>query len=243
MQRKVLVAVLAAASVASVSACSSSGHPTKSAPTPTKSISSSSSAPAPTPSGSETITAADLTTLLLAPSDIGIADATSAPSSSTDNPLPCAASATSPSLNQQVPATVRSGVDLTSASLQVELGEEIRLYKDVATAGSAFAAVKAGLNCTSGTLRADDGTGTPATIHAGQDITSDLATDQKLSTAPIAGEVWQTTAAGADIALVAVQIDRSLVLFTFQNVTGADTSKLPSPPALISAGLEKIESN
>jgi len=246
MHRKVLIGVLAAASVATVTACSSSGHPAK---TPSTSASTSannfpsSSTAAATPTPSDTVGASDLAKALLTPTDIGVTGATSAPSSLVDRPLPCVAD-NAKSLNQQVPATVRAGVDITDDALQVALSEEIRLYSDVTTANAAFAAAQAGLNCTTGTLRPDTGSGIPAKIQAPADITADLAKDTKLQAGSVTvAKVWQATAAGNDIALIAVQIGRSLVLFSFQSLTGADTSKLPSPFAVIQAGLEKIEAS
>lgn len=253
-----LVAGVAAAALAvSLAACSSSGGHAKASTTPSTSTPPSSSASssgfpstsaAPTtdsatPTASDTVTATQVATALLTPTDLGLTGATSAASPSTDNALPCAADG-SKSLNQQVPATVRVGVDITDDALQAALGEEIRLFADTATAQSALTIAKAGLTCTTGSLRADDGTATPAKIQAPIDIATDLAKDTKLSGAGITSAlVWQATVTGANIDLAAVQLGRSLVLFTFQSATGADTSKLPNPEAVIQAGLDKIVSS
>jgi hypothetical protein len=100
------------------------------------------------------------------------------------------------------------------------------------------------LTCTTGSLRADDGTVITAQIKPPVDISADIASDDKLNGVPItAALVWQATASGEDIDLAAVQINRSLVLFTFQSASTADQTKLPNPESVIEAGLEKIISH
>jgi hypothetical protein len=242
-----LVATFAAAALAvSLAACSSSGGAAKTTPTPSTSAVSSStpvtSSPVTTPSPSETVSVTDLTKTLLTSTDLGLTGATSTPAKTTDNPLPCEPK-TGKSLNQQVPATARAGVDISDDALQAAFSEEVRLFADAATASAALTVAKAGLNCTAGSLRADDGTETAAKIQAPVDIASDLAGDTKLSVPVTAALVWQATVTGEDVDLAVVQIDRSLVLFTFQSLTGADLTKLPSPEDVIKTGLEKIEAS
>jgi hypothetical protein len=189
------------------------------------------------------VTPAELTNSLLTPTDLGLTGATSSPASTTDNPLPCDPP-TGKSLNQQVPATVRTGVDIADDPQQAGFAEEIRLFKDAATAASALTVAKTGLTCTAGSLRADDGTVVPVKITAPQDIASDLAQDTKLDGVPVtAALVWSATASGETLDLAVVQIDRSLVLFTFQAAATADLNELPNPEQVIEAGLEKIVSS
>lgn len=249
MYRRTSVIAVAFVTIGAVSSCSSSGSPSKSATTPTKSSSSpttsfpSSSSSAATPAPSESVSAADLSTALLTPADLGLTGAASQASKQTDNPLPCAA-AGSKSLNQQVPATVRVGVDISDDALQIGLSEEIRLFADETTSTAAVTAAVAGLNCTSGSLIDDGGAAVPITIQPPVDIKADLAKDTKLADVTItAAQVWQGTASGEDIDLVVVQLGRSVVLFSFQSGTGADTSKLPNPLTVVDDALEKIISS
>jgi hypothetical protein len=248
MQRSTPILAATILTVAALTACSSSssGTPTTASTTAGKSPTVSafpkttSAAPTPTQSGSETVTPAELKAALLSPSDIGLTGATSTVANPSDNALPCAIPG-SASLNQQVPATLRSGVNITDDALQAALGEEIRLFADEATATAAVSVAKSGLTCTKGSLIADDGTSVPITIQAPVDISSALAADTKLQALTISTAlVWQATATGEDLDLVVIQVARALILFTFQSASGADASKLPDAQTVVNTGLEKF---
>ena len=243
--------VLAATAVA-LAGCSSSGHPkpsatTSSAPTtsttPTSTPPASSSTPAPASSSSEQVTEAALAKLLVTPTDLKLTGATSTPAPNTNSPLPCAA-AGSQSLNEQVPATVRAGTDITDDAVQAALSEEIRVYPDTATATRAFGVVNTGLSCKTGTLQSTGGSKVAYKIGTPEDLKTVVTDTPKLAEIEITdAKAWPGTAAGEEVDIVAVALGRTLVLFIFQSPVGADTSKLPAPQTVIQTALEKIVTN
>lgn len=229
-----LVAALA------LTGCSSSGGgkpSTSSSSVASSSVASSSSA-APSSSASESITPAQISAVLLTASDIS-ATATASAETPTDTSLPCAVPG-SLSLNQQVPASARAGVDIADNTLKAALSEEIRVYPDVATAQHAQSIAKAGLSCADGTLTASDGTRLSVKITGPQDIVTALKADTKLASVPIGSALeWSATSAQNTFVLVVVQIDRTLVLLSFVATPSTDLTKLPTPVAVVQKAIEK----
>ncbi|MCW2498077.1 hypothetical protein [Jatrophihabitans sp.] len=199
----------------------------------------SSSAPAASPSSAETVTKAQIQSVLLTAKDISANAIAQAIPTTSNNPLPCQ-SAGEPTLTDKFPGTVRAGVDIVDNTARAAVSEEIRLFADKATATAALAYAKAGLACSGGTVTADDGTKLAVKLGAPQDIEASLLKDAKLASTGIdQAYAWSATSSTDDYGLVTVQIDRSLVLMTFVNAAGADTSKLPDPLSIVELAIEK----
>lgn len=189
--------------------------------------------------GDSAVTVQDIERVLLTASDIS-PTATAAKAPTVDNPLPCAATG-SPSLNQRVPAQVRSGVDISDETKHTAVSEEIRVYQDIATAVRALTTAKDGLACSTGELRANDGTKLKVSITGPGAIVDGLKQDPKLAEAPIGQALtWSATSSdGEEFVFAAVQVGPSLVLMDFVAATKADESNLTDPQVLMERALEK----
>jgi hypothetical protein len=168
------------------------------------------------------------------------ATATATPQTPTDNPLPCAA-AGSASLNQQVPATVRAGVDIVDEKLNAAVSEEYRIFPDISTAVHAQSTAKDGLACAKGVLRTAGQADVPITLSGPDDITDQVKQDTKLIGVPVgtAFTFFGQTADGAQYVFAAAQIDRTLLLMTFVAGSIADESNLPDPVSILQKAIEK----
>jgi hypothetical protein len=231
-----VIAAVLAATVAAAGCSSSSGRAASSTPATS---SAASSGPKSTPTDSSTPAVRDIDRVLLAASDIS-PTATATKARTVDNPLPCAADG-SRSLNQQVPAIVRSGIDISDTKLHAAVSEEIRVYQDISTAVHALSVAKDGLTCTAGVIRADDGTKLNVALSGPDDVLTDLKTDAKLAEVPIGSALtWAAhTAHGEQFVLVAAQIDRTLMLMVFYAASIADESNLPDPEVIMEKAIEK----
>lgn len=208
---------------------SQSGSPTSGAP----------SSPASIFDGESAVTVQDIERVLLTASDIS-PTATAAKAPTVENPLPCAASG-SPSLNQRVPAKVRSGVDISDDTSHTAVSEEIRVYQDIATAVRALSTAKAGLACATGELRANDGTKLKVSIKGPGTDVEGLKQDPKLAEVPIGQAVtWSVTSTdGEEFVFAAMQVGPALVLMDFVAATKADESNLTDPQVLMQRAIEK----
>jgi len=198
--------------------CSSSGHP----------------APAPA------ISAATIQASLLTPKDIGFAGGAYEIVPASTDPLPCAASGTK-SVNQQVPASSRSGAVISSNALQAALTEEVRVYSDRHTADAALHVFQAGFNCGTGHLTADSGPGEALTIQAPDSILTQLTKEPLLAKVNLrSAQVWRAATDTVQLSVIAVEQGRSLILFSYQTTFGSVNPKLETTADVIIKAIKKV---
>jgi hypothetical protein len=186
------------------------------------------------------IPAATIQASLLTPTDVGFTGGADEIVPASTDPLPCAAKG-SKSVNEQVPASTRSGAVLSSNALQAALSEEVRIYKDEKTAGKALAIFEAGFGCATGHLASDSGEGEALTIQTPQSIATQLEQDPSLSTLKLqSAQVWHAATSEVQLAVIAVQQNRSLLLFTYQTTLGTTDPKLETVADVILEGLKKV---
>jgi hypothetical protein len=196
--------------------------------------SSSHSAPPPP------VPAAKIQASLVTASDIGMAGGLDEAVPASSDPLPCAAPG-SKSVNAVIPASSRAGVIISSDALQAAYAEEVRVFKDKATADRALNLVEAGFGCKTGHLAGNDGGDTDTlNIKSPVSILSQLTQAPALSAAGIrSAEVWHAGTNAVQIALVAVTQGRELILISYQS-GATPSSKLESVADVIQKSIEKV---
>lgn len=234
--------VLLAVTPIALAGCSSSSTSGKgtTATTPAAPSTSSAGFPSSTPApsvpvstsgGSEAVTPAAARAALLTPSDLG-SDFAKAQFRPSNDPFPCTPN--DPPLEQQIPSTLEVGTAIVSRTQAAAMGEDLRLYPDVATAQQVVALATRGLQCQQGQLNL---TGTPetATFSPIHDVSTQVHADQAIAV--------QATTARYAILLIGCRIGRVLVLFDFLRTQATPATSLPDPIAVVSAGLDKIKNS
>jgi hypothetical protein len=197
----------------------------------------SSSSPAPVVSassagnGAGTDTSASLSAKLLTAADIGdgFAETTF---DDKDTSSPCDAKGT-PGVDEQVPPALKVGRDFVQNALSAQLEEDLQVYSDAATSAKALAALEKGLNCTKGTLYADDGSTVSVTISKANPIPAQ---------GPVqGGDAWALKGGGiAGLAVAVKYSDTHIALLTFFAPLKTPSSKLPDFQTLISTVTKKF---
>jgi hypothetical protein len=225
-------AVVAVAALA-LSACSSTsnGTPTN-APSPTGQAPSSASTPTGFPSSSSSapttggLSEAQATAALLTAAEVG-GGFSQTQSDDSDTPLPCTPN--EPTLSQQFPPDVKVQVDFASAAGNALISEEIETFADADAVAQVVAAGEQGLSCGTTTVG-----GTRVKIDGPTDVTS------KIQVPVDKAEAWVVKSAPLNASLIIVQTGQQLVVFSFGAPPSVDTTKLPDPGHVVTAGLEKV---
>lgn len=211
---------LAAATVLSVSACTSGGGtPAATTTLPAGGAGAGSGAtgtsPATTPAGAPHrpsqvavgLTQAQAEAALLTRAEVGAGLAPTAPNEQTQ-PFPCTPE--TPPLDQVVPAPVHAAVSFTDPANSFEVTERIDNYASAATAQRALSLTERGLGCNSGSLGS-----IPVTIGAPADLSKNLTTTVDKS------EAWEITASSARQSYIVTKIDTQLVTLIFGETSNA----------------------
>jgi hypothetical protein len=237
-----LCSALCAALVLAACSTSSSGDPTtapsissgtapgsSSGTTPDSSSASTATGFPPSSSGSSSsgaLSQAQARAALLTAAEVG-GGFTASSTDTSDTPLPCTPNA--PTLSTRFPPDVKVQADFGGAGGKALFSEEVETFADAATVAQVVTAGEQGLSCSTATVG-----GVKITLNGPTDLTSNIQV-------PIdKAEAWSVRSSALNASLVIVQMGRQLVVFSFGAAPSVDTAKLPDPPTLITAGLQKV---
>ncbi len=168
------------------------------------------------------------TAALLAAGDVGAGFATDTFSPNDPNvPGVCG----EPSIDASVPPGVHVGTVVMNATTQQALLEEVRVYTDEEEAMAAYNAALAAINCTTGSIKLDDGTTQPVTISDPIDVAGEVGGDEATG--------WQLSGADTQGVAMIVRLRAAIVTFQFQAPAGSEATD-PAPLDVATLGVARV---